>query len=159
MQARITGASGAAVVGLVRTAAAWSDRCHGLSQVGRPRNCLPVAPDCQDTLQGAVRKNSFLVHDGWTSTQAAVEQLGYKHAPAVKHDEGYRDVETGFHTNDAESENSRVKGWNRHRYGKLMVTKEEMDEYVFYVNVGEGIGDVMKGLAYANGGVVKNDLL
>ena len=52
-----------------------------------------------------------------------------------------------------------MKQWNRHRFGKLMITKGEMDEYVFYVNVGQGMVDVMKGLAYANGGVVNNDLL
>ena len=72
---------------------------------------------------------------------------------------GYRDNETGFHTNDAESENSRLKRWSRLRYGRLSLDAHEMDEYIFYVNVGESMGAVMRGLAVSNGFIAKNKLL
>ena len=97
-----------------------------------------------------VRKGSFLVYDGWTGTNKAVEELGYKHAPPVIHETSYRDTATGFHTNDAESENNRVKKWSRLRYGKLILDTFEMDEYIFYVNAGGGMCDVLKGLAMSN---------
>ena len=73
--------------------------------------------------------------------------------------EMYRDATTGFHTNDAESENFRVKRWSRHRYGRLSLTADDMDEYVFYTNVGEGVAAVMKGLAMSSGMVVTNAFL
>jgi hypothetical protein len=34
----------------------------------------------------------------------------------------------------------------------------EMDEYIFYVNIGKHNQDMMKGLAYANGGAVQNKI-
>jgi hypothetical protein len=52
-----------------------------------------------------------------------------------------------------------IKHWNRHRYGRLQLDSNEMDEYVFYTNVGSEMSDIMKGLAFANGGVVRNGLL
>ena len=116
-----------------------------------------VVPD--NTLQSRIAKGSFLVRDGWSSTDAAIKALGFKSAPAVVHENAYRDVKTGFHTNDAESENSRVKGWNRVRYGQLRLNKGEMDEYVYYVNIGRSFSQVAKGLAISNGGVVKNKIL
>ena len=36
--------------------------------------------------------------------------------------------------------------------GSLMLSEADMHEYVFYINVGEGIGTVVKGLAVGNGG-------
>jgi hypothetical protein len=72
---------------------------------------------------------------------------------------GYRDPTTGFHTNDAESENSRLKKWSRHRYGKLNITTNEMNEYVFYSNVGSGLFDILKGMAVGGGGLCRNSLL
>ena len=99
-----------------------------------------------NALSEHVMKGSTLVFDGWTATQAAVARLGFKHAPPVAHAHEYRDKSTGFHTNDAESENARLKRWNRQRYGRLAVSEEEMMEYTFYVNVGKSISSVMKGL-------------
>ena len=64
----------------------------------------------------------------------------------------FRDPSTGFHTNDAESGNNKLKKWSRTRYGKLHINASEMDEYVFYVNVGSSMCDVFHGLAMANGG-------
>ena len=60
---------------------------------------------------------------------------------------------------DAESENNRLKKWSRTRYGKLQLNASEMDEYVFYVNVGSSMCDVFHGLAMANGGACSNRLL
>jgi len=116
-------------------------------------------PEIKDTLAARVRPGSFLVFDGWVATRSAVRQLGYDCAPPVIHETAYRDVKTGFHTNDVESENARLKGWSRKRYGRLNITVEEMDEYVFYVNVGGQMRDVMRGLAYSNGGVMRNACL
>ena len=131
---------------------------------------LPAAGDAQDrkprgvaelgdTIRERVRKGSFLVYDGWKSTDSAVQAMGFRHAPPVVHEDKYRDAATGFHTNDAESENLRVKRWSRHRYGRLSLSANDMDEYVFYINVGEGMAAVMKGLAMSNGMVVTNAFL
>ena len=60
---------------------------------------------------------------------------------------------------NAESENSRAKGWSRHRYSKLQLNEHEMDEYVYYINIGGDVNSMMKGLALAEGGVVQNALL
>ena len=68
------------------------------------------------------------------------------------HKEGYRDVHTGFHTNDAESENSRLKDASRARYGHLRLTEDELAEYAFYVNIGSSMPNVLRGLAVSGGG-------
>ena len=112
--------------------------------------------EIRDTIQSRIVKKTTIVHDGWLPTESAVTELGYKHPPSVKHDKGYRDPKTGFHTNDAESENARVKGKNRVRYGKLQLNEQELAEYVFYVNLGKSMSKVLEGLALSNGGVVKN---
>ena len=125
------------------------------AQAGKPRGLEEI----RDTLQARVRKGSFLVFDGWTATKAAVQDLGYRFAPPVVHEEGYRDVATGFHTNDVESENSRLKGWNRKRYGRLVLDEFEMQEYVFRVNVGHTMAAIMSGLAAANGGRNLNEFI
>ena len=57
----------------------------------------------------------------------------------------------GFHTNDVESENNRIKHWARARYSTLKLEESDMYEYVFYTNVGKSMTDVMHGLAVANG--------
>jgi hypothetical protein len=71
----------------------------------RPRGLLEM----KDTLEMRLNRNAFLVYDGWKATDSAANQLGYRHANPVKHNVTYRDAETGFHTNDAESENNRLK--------------------------------------------------
>ena len=122
---------------------------------GMPRGLEEV----KDTLEACVSKKAFVVHDGWTSSVEAVKQLGYKSAPPVKHEDGYRDKATGFHTNDAESENARLKKWNRHRYGQLQLNANEMNEYIFYINIGDSMSAVLGGLAVSNGGAVVNRVL
>lgn len=119
-----------------------------------------------------VNKGSFLIFDGWRSSEAAVKQLGYCHAPPVNHSIGWRDTVTGFHSNDIESENSRLKGWLRARYTDLRISVQDqtggeetynyagsisrdLSEYCYNVNVGPTVGDAMKGVAAAAGGSVQ----
>ena len=117
-----------------------------------------------------IKPKSFLIFDGWKSSKSAVEQLGYRHAPPVIHSKGWRDSATGYHSNDIESENSRLKLWIRARYSHLKMSTtsiirddeampEEMDEelldvyeYVFYVNVGSDIPSIMQAIAEIGGG-------
>jgi hypothetical protein len=119
-----------------------------------------------------VKKGSFLIFDGWKASKKAVEDLGYRHAPPVNHSVGYRDQSTGFHSNDIESENARLKTWLRTRYTKLRIdiadvgpqsaTQEEnrgaysrdLHEYCYYVNIGNTFTMAMKGVAAAAGGSV-----
>ena len=112
--------------------------------------------EISDTLATRIKKGTFLVHDGWTSTDSAIERLGYSHAPPVVHEKEYRDTSTGYHTNDAESENSRFRAFGWRRYGRLQLNKDELDEYIFYVNVGQDVKSVLEGLAVANGGLLQN---
>ena len=122
---------------------------------GKPRGFQEMSA----TVQSRVVKGSYLVFDGWAATNKAVNALGYKCAPPVNHEKWFRDRVTGFHTNDAESENSRLKAWSRARYGKLHIDAHEMDEYVFYINVGDNMLDVFRGLAMSNGGPCANNLM
>ena len=122
---------------------------------GKPRGLEEI----RDTIQARIAKKTILVHDGWTSTNAAIEALGYKHPPSVIHEDGYRDPTTGFHTNDVESENARLKTKNRTRYGHLHLNENELAEYVYYVNLGSTISKVLQGLAVRNGGAVKNAMI
>ena len=59
----------------------------------------------------------------------------------------------------AGSQNSRLKRWNRGRYGKLQLNKWDMNEYVFYVHTGNDMVSMVHGLSVANGGAVKNEYL
>lgn len=112
------------------------------------------------TLREHVHPKSMVVYDGWTSTDSAVKRMGYCHPPPVKHDFTYRDATTGFHTNDAESENARLKTWSRHRYRRMMLNEREMAEYVFYINEGKTVVDLMRGLASGSGeGACKNKFI
>ena len=84
---------------------------------------------------------------------------GTKAAPPVNHSRGWRDRATGFHSNDIESEFSRLKRAVRERYGRLSFqsqgqeddTAEAIDagdlfEYAFKVNVGDSFCDCLKAL-------------
>ena len=46
----------------------------------------------------------------WLATEKAVKDLKFKSAPSVNHSKGYRLVDSGWHSNDIESEFSRLKG-------------------------------------------------
>ena len=65
----------------------------------------------------------FLVFDGWKSSKAAVETLGYQHAPPVVHDKGWRDRTTGLHSNDIESESAWFETWARNRNRKMTIPR------------------------------------
>ena len=119
---------------------------------GKPRGFDEI----KATVQSHVAKGSYLVFDGWLATRKAVEASGHQYAPPVKHERHFRDPNTGFHTNDAESENNRVKTWSRQRYGKLHLREMEMDECIFYVNAGSSASKMFQGLAMANGGACRN---
>ena len=93
-----------------------------------------------------IKKGSFLVFDKWGGTVKAVKELGFKHAPPVNHSKEFRDRATGFHSNDIESENQRLKHWSRIRYGRLMLSELDVHEYAYYVNVGHTMHLVFQGL-------------
>ena len=79
-----------------------------------------------------------------------MKSMKYKAAPPVNHSLGFREVSSGFHSNDIESEFARMKTWRRQRYGRLATkglgpeTDGDMYEYVFYVNIGSGIDAVLR---------------
>ena len=109
---------------------------------GKPRGYEEI----RDTLESRVRKGSIIVSDKWTSTTKAVHALGYRAPPAIDHGVEFRDRETGFHSNDIESENSRLKTWSRERYHRLQLTEDDLHEYAFYVNKGSSVADIMSAL-------------
>jgi hypothetical protein len=117
------------------------------------RNKPRGTDEMKKCLSGSVHKKAFLVMDKSSYGAKAADALGYKHAPPVNHSAGWRDVVTGFHTNDAESENQRVKHFCRRRNGDLRGLSEAfMYEYVFYTNCGSSMAKIMNGLALSNGG-------
>ena len=106
-----------------------------------------------------IKSKTFLVFDKWQGTVKAVKDLGYKSAPPINLSKGFRDRQTGFHSNDVESENNRMKRFLRKRYGKLCLgryknlsndTVLDLYEYVFRVNVGHSIDTYMMALRTAN---------
>ena len=113
-------------------------------------------------LAACISKKAFLVHDAWTASTAAIQSVGYKAARPVNHSVGWRDNSTGFHSNDIESEFSRLKHLVRERYGRLSFQAtletsqpEECDgeldlgdlyEYAFRVNVGSSFEDARQAL-------------
>ena len=60
-------------------------------------------------LASRVKHGSFVVHDKWLATEKAVRELKYAGAPAVNHAQGFRSVESGWHSNDIESEFGRLR--------------------------------------------------
>ncbi|CAK0803831.1 unnamed protein product, partial [Prorocentrum cordatum] len=104
--------------------------------------------EIRKTIEQHVAKKSILVFDGCPSSLAAAEDLGFRRAPPVVHEVGWRDVETGWHSNDIESENNRLTHWSRVRYSVLEISELDMYEYACYVNAGDKMADVMLGLAW-----------
>ncbi|CAK0844870.1 unnamed protein product [Prorocentrum cordatum] len=124
------------------------------AQGGAPRGLGGI----KVTLEEKVKKGTFLVQDGWTSTTAAAKALGYTSAPPVAHEKNCRDPAAGFRANDAESENSRLTGWDRQRYGQLQLGALGIEEYAFHVNAGDTVESMFEGLSHANGGPRQNRL-
>ena len=117
------------------------------------------AASLMQVLKVHIKLKTKLVYDKWTGTIAAVKRLGYRHAPPVNHSTSFRDRASGFHSNDVESENNRIKRFLRKRYGRLMLGKKkdltndtvlDMYEYAYRVNVGDSFADYMHSLSYAN---------
>ena len=133
--------------------------------------------------QGARERGSAGVRDRWSdrgreewreggmeASKSVARRLGYNAAPPVVHEHNWRDPDTGFHTNDVESENARLKLWLRSRYGKLRpcftscaaaaeddlfdekVELLDMYEYVFYTNRGSGMCDTLCSIGRLHGG-------
>ena len=115
---------------------------------GKPRGVGEIAA----VLHERVAPGSFLLFDKWLATESAVRRLGYAHAPAVNHSKGWRDTNTGYHSNDIESENSRLKGRHRKLYGRLVITELDLYEYMLSVNRGFSFTDIMQAYCCANGG-------
>ena len=157
--------------GLKRIAFEWLPSKE-LAPKGGPRGSRSM----KGVVKRHVKQKSFCVFDGWFVSKALCVSLGYKHAPPAKHDAGWRDRRTGYHSNDAESENARLKSWLRGRYTKLSLTftkkaqeveyaktdeeapnldpsvLPDMYEYLHYINVGKTMDIVMKSVALAAGG-------
>lgn len=103
--------------------------------------------EIKKVIQKFVAKGSILVFDKWKSTVSAVQQLGFRHAPPINHSVEFRSRETGFHANDIESENHRLKHFSRIRNGRLMLNELDLHEYAFYINVGKDMPTILKALA------------
>ena len=111
-----------------------------------------------------------MVFDKWKASVSAIDQLGYRHAPPINHSITWRDVSTGFYSNDVESEFNRVKVFVRERYSRLKfeeivragsdegdediadIDEGDLCEYTYYANVGRERHHVMEALRFANGG-------
>lgn len=124
---------------------------------GKPRGIKEM----KKAIQKCIHHKAMVVHDKWKASGPAVQQLGLKSAPPVNHTQGWRDRSTGFHSNDIESEFSRLKRHVRERYGRLSfqahagsherdegddIDAGDLYEYTFYMNVGNGFHDVLKAL-------------
>ena len=131
---------------------------------GKPRGLVSI----RETLKQRVAPKSKLVFDKWSSTVSAVKELGFASAPPINHGQMFRDRVTGFHSNDIESEFSRLKSWLRHRYGALRLggaageDAADMDiedgdlcEYMYYINIGSDMHDVMDAIVGLNGRAYK----
>jgi hypothetical protein len=112
--------------------------------LGKPRGLGEI----KKVLTERIRPRSKLIFDKWLSTVGAATRLGFKFVPPINHSVEWRDKETGFHTNDIESENNRMKHWSRVRNGRLSLTELDMHEYAYYINVGSDMKSVMKVLNY-----------
>ena len=115
---------------------------------GKPRGTAEI----RDAMVEHIKKGSKLVFDGWLASTSAAADANYQHAPPVVHDVNWRDAETGWHSNDIESEFNRFKHWSRVRYGVLSVTELDLHEYSFYINGGDKVDDALKGIGVSAGG-------
>ena len=129
---------------------------------GKPRGVESI----KKVFVAHVRRKGALVADGWNPTAKAVRELGYRMPPPAVHARHLRDPATVYHTNDAEAEIKRIKGWIRKKYSRLgartgqgadpdepnPVPEARVDEFVFLKNVGSDIDTAMAASRFKNGG-------
>ena len=112
----------------------------GDAKMGKPRGTEEIS----DTVKQCIAKGTKrAVTDCWRASGAAAkrQKLGGDKHKVVNHKKEWRNAD-GFHTNDVESENNRIKNYlARPRYGRLPALKDDLllYEYAFYVNVGDSI--------------------
>lgn len=116
---------------------------------GKPRGTQQL----KKVIKHHIKPGTKPVTDGWAPSASAVNSLGHfeEHA-VVNHSKEWRN-EDGYHTNDIESENNRLKTWARRRWGRLppKCTDEMLMEYVFRVNVGSSFKCVLTAVQHAAG--------
>ena len=127
---------------------------------GKPRGWQEM----QKALAKHVQKKSILVKDGWKASTKAVgpakREMKWKLLPPVIHQKWFRDPKTGVHTNDAESEIARVKGWMRKKAftrGRAKnsdspdsILQCHLDEFMFLKNMGKEMSTVMAAFVFTN---------
>ena len=126
---------------------------------GGPRGAKALTQVLQDRL----KPGSDAVADEWPSTPIAVEAAGSNMLGTVVHQKNFRNPQTSYHSNDAESEVSRPKHFLRMKYGfvrmanakspaaKDGVLAGKIAEYVFYTNVGREMSDIMRAFRHWGG--------
>ena len=94
---------------------------------GKPRGTQQL----KKVIKHHIKPGTKPVTDGWAPSASVVNSLGHfdEHA-VVNHSKEWRN-EDGYHTNDIESENNRLKTWARRRWGRLppKCTDEMLMEY------------------------------
>ena len=127
----------------------------------------------------AMKCNAMLLHSLESCTLALLHYNAMQcnaiqcSCTPVKHKDNWRDPVTGFHINDAESENSRLKKWTRKKYYSVRGRRDakvpaegqiedEMEkdtraikrlvaEHLFWTNKGHDMKGVMDAVLYKNG--------
>ena len=112
-------------------------------------------------MQQAINAGTFLVSDKWPSTEPAAAKAGLSVVGQVNHNHTFRDADTGFHSNDIESEFGRFETWARKKfcYIRMCSKRTEQDkrehmsrqlaEYVYYTTVGRGMDDIMLAMTHS----------
>ncbi|CAE7726195.1 unnamed protein product [Symbiodinium sp. CCMP2592] len=121
----------------------------GKALQGKPRG----AQQLKKVIKHHIKPGTKPVTDGWAPSASVVNSLAHfdEHA-VVNHSKEWRN-EDGYHTNDIESENNRLKTWARRRWGRLppKCTDEMLMEYVFRVNVGSSFMCVLTAVQHDAG--------
>ena len=123
----------------------------------KPRGVQSLA----QRMHAAILSGSLVVSDEWAATEPAVVGQGRVMEGQVSHTHSFRHSETGIHSNDIESEFARFKLWSLTKFGSFRASNAPLEgdkrlelarkliEYMFYVNVGKKMSDVMSAFSYA----------
>ena len=113
-------------------------------------------------MQSAIRTGSWAISDEWAATPPAAAMSGLHMEGQVQHETTFRNADSGVHSNDIESEFSRLKRWMVAKFmyyrmssqlteeGKRAHLERKLSEYLFYTNVGRKMSDVMLAIRHAN---------